>query len=357
MQTDIDKTMDAILRRARETGFSDGPAADAHLDADELSLFAENLSPPRTRVHQVEHLANCRSCRSELAQLIQLDADAAEDAMPVSETVAAPAVSDTGPWYRRLMLFPNLAYVMGGLVLVFGGLLAVSVYQSNLTNEVSYSTDKAMPEMPSAANTSSNAGLPADGGGGGGISGDHLEDDLQTANSAADAMTNSNASTSGQTSPKRELKKDDSLAADESAAPTMPTVSGTSPRPYIEQESRDEQAADTVAAAPPAPSGGDEGKKMSANDRMAARSAERSAPKVQALPNKEAESRTVAGRTFTRKQGVWYDPRYNGGPTVNVRRGTSDYGRIAEGVKRIAEQLSGTAVIVGENGKAYRISD
>jgi len=65
-------------------------------------------------------------------------------------------------------------------------------------------------------------------------------------------------------------------------------------------------------------------------------------------------TRAVGGKTFERKQGVWYDVAYQGRPTINVRRGSAEYSKLDAGLKSIANSLSGTAVIVW-GAKAYRI--
>jgi hypothetical protein len=64
--------------------------------------------------------------------------------------------------------------------------------------------------------------------------------------------------------------------------------------------------------------------------------------------------RVVSGKTFERKQGVWYDTTYQGRPTINVRRGTDEYNRLDGGLRSIANSLGGTVVIVW-GAKAYRI--
>ncbi|MEO7673138.1 MAG: hypothetical protein ABIU09_03550, partial [Pyrinomonadaceae bacterium] len=64
--------------------------------------------------------------------------------------------------------------------------------------------------------------------------------------------------------------------------------------------------------------------------------------------------RTVSGRSFELKQGVWYDSTYRGQGTTNIRRGTEQYKKIGGGLRAIGEGISGTVVTVW-NGKAYRI--
>ena len=62
----------------------------------------------------------------------------------------------------------------------------------------------------------------------------------------------------------------------------------------------------------------------------------------------------MSGKTFERKQGVWYDTTYQGRPTINVQRGTAEYNRLDGGLRSIANSLGGTVVIVW-GAKAYRI--
>src|SRR5690606_1002443 len=352
MQTDLDKTMDAILRRARETGFTESSAAGAHLDADELSLFAENLSPTTARVRQVEHLANCGLCRNELAQLMTLNAEAADGVEPVSEAAAAPA--DILPWYRRLLLFPNLAYVMGSLVLVFGGLLAVSVYQSRQA-EISYSTAAAAPERPldAAANVASNSHEVSEGGGGVLQERDENADAVpQTGNTTIRTSSDANRSPRERNVVADSKNEDFTLSGGEIT--TAPSISQPEPRAYSEEEPREKMAADGAAGGPPRP----------ADDPVARadtrKKAAPAAPRAQVLPPPKSEAfveKVVSGKRFIRRDNVWYDVRYTGGPMIGVRRKTPEYQRLDASVKRIAEQLSGTAVIVADGGKAYRISD
>jgi len=68
----------------------------------------------------------------------------------------------------------------------------------------------------------------------------------------------------------------------------------------------------------------------------------------------EINSRTVAGKRFERRNGVWYDSSYHGQGTKNVRRASDAYKKLDAGLRSIAGSLDGVAVIMWE-GKAYRI--
>ena len=68
----------------------------------------------------------------------------------------------------------------------------------------------------------------------------------------------------------------------------------------------------------------------------------------------QPEDRRIGEKTFTRKNGVWYDANYNGQATTNILRGSDDYKKLDSGLRSIIGNLSGTVVIVWKN-KAYRI--
>jgi hypothetical protein len=134
MEVDFDKEIDTLLRKAQR----DAPvlvgdfASSRHLDADEISAFAENAMPEKSRALYTAHLADCDRCRKILSNLLMMNAEAAPAAAsPGVITIAERSL----PWYRKLFLFPNLAYVMGGLVLVFGGFLAFTIVRSSLTGD------------------------------------------------------------------------------------------------------------------------------------------------------------------------------------------------------------------------------
>jgi hypothetical protein len=80
----------------------------------------------------------------------------------------------------------------------------------------------------------------------------------------------------------------------------------------------------------------------------------RAAPKTASRDEESSGRRAVGGRTFERKQGVWYDVAYQGRPTINVRRGTAEFERLDGGLRSIANSLTGTVVVVW-GAKAYRI--
>ncbi len=97
-------------------------AAEAHLDADEIAAFVENALPEKTRQNYMRHLADCDRCRKSLSNTIALNAEFEPETIYTEEKtlVALPI-----PWYRKLFIFPNLAYTLGALVLIFSGIAAL----------------------------------------------------------------------------------------------------------------------------------------------------------------------------------------------------------------------------------------
>ena len=68
MKQETNNEMDLLLRRL---GRRDGAASAGgdHLDADELSAYAENVLPAAARARYSEHLAECSLCREMVVQL------------------------------------------------------------------------------------------------------------------------------------------------------------------------------------------------------------------------------------------------------------------------------------------------
>lgn len=106
-------------------------ASDAHLDADELSAFAENVLPPARRALYAGHLADCGDCRRIVTE-IALSSDAAAAAhVPALVADGRSSVAGVGAaasWRERLAaLFAPSAwrYAMPVVALLCVGLVAL----------------------------------------------------------------------------------------------------------------------------------------------------------------------------------------------------------------------------------------
>ncbi len=70
MKQETNNEIDLLLRRLgrRDDAVVSG-GAEGHLDADELSAYAENALPAAARARYTMHLAECSRCRSVVVQL------------------------------------------------------------------------------------------------------------------------------------------------------------------------------------------------------------------------------------------------------------------------------------------------
>lgn len=347
MENEFDKTIDALLRNARDP--SGAAVSGMHLDADELSMFAENASPAAFRQKQAAHLANCENCRNVLAQLISLNADKAEPvlAAPEIHTETVNAI----PWYRRLFIYPNIAYVMGSLVVVFGGLLVFSIIQTSSTGEVSRSAEK-FPQSE-AGSAAANRSVPAA----------PRKEDVESSDSAVASNTSANANSNSATSSRTQRS---SIAAEPDIAKNEAPIELSKDKPAISAAKPNENGfvldgSSGVTAQAPARSEISEREDKRSSDDMRVMSAPAPPPKAKVqTERKNARSysepaTTINGQRFVRKDGVWYDVRYNGQPTIHIRRNSSEYKKLDSGLKDIAEKLDAAAVILWKE-KAYRIS-
>src|SRR5687768_827791 len=74
MKQETNNEIDLLLRRLSRR--QEVPVSDAdlridsdHLDADELSAYAENALPAAARARYTEHVADCSKCREIVVQL------------------------------------------------------------------------------------------------------------------------------------------------------------------------------------------------------------------------------------------------------------------------------------------------
>jgi hypothetical protein len=383
MEYDFDKEIDTLLRKAH----GDAPllvgdyASAGHLDADAISAFAENAMPENSRATYSAHLAECHRCRKILSNLLVMSAETAPVAAPA---LGAMTIAERAPWYKRLFLFPNLAYVMGGLVLIFSGFLGYTVLQrsggdvivsQSSEPEVIRGGPNAQVEQELSTQSATNAAA-----------------NIAAANTAA----NSNSSTAAARAPEPGasgpraaensfvLDGADSASAKTDAVHVQPPSATTGaglPAAAPPKDARErgdfaakEKVEDKLVVGAPqelaknnsllkqAPGASSQSGPMRNNDNQYNRQLEnmelreKAAAKRSAARDEESSSgrKVVGGKTFERKQGVWYDTTYQSRPTVNVRRGTNEFNRLDSGLRSIANSLGGTAVIVW-GAKAYRI--
>lgn len=374
MEYNFDKEIDAFLRQTAK-GESASAAEDSeskiqalesnHLDADEISAFAENALPEKAKQRYTIHLADCDACRRNLSNVIFLNAESKAEKISPKETAAfSPAIA----WYKRLFAFPNLAYTMGALAIVFSGIIGFIVLQNvrdNKNSEVLLVSERtpSINEMPS-----DNAAMPSKAAPNAGNTAANtntaiaLSSNMTMANTPAKPLANANAS---------------AVAAEPNAKPSAPSKAAPQVKENFLAEEKNEnllqagEKASTKVASEQNQNRAAASEKKVEDDEIIKSDAQVSARQSAELPKtktfgsspknakkSEAESKSeiaaVNGKTFRRENDVWYDAAYNNQTTVNIKRGTSEYKKLDKNLRAIAETLKGTVVVVWKS-KAYRI--
>lgn len=381
----FDKEMDALLRQAAR-GETASANPKSHLDADEISLFAENALPERVKLRFTEHFADCDRCRKILSNVISLNSEIAKEIVHAPETAQ---ISIAAPWYRRLFAVPNLAYAMGALLLVFASLVAFTFLrnpndsQNAEIAQVESTENMRGPNaggdapviesnaaaMSNASSMMSNSSMS---------NSNSATSNASATNSATVSATNAGSMSNGasvstsaatvnkQTDKKNEAAKNEAQnTADSIVARNDKTISDASGASFAEQKKQptteektraadDNEAiqSDAPAPKPQAPAATRSAPaELPVNGRTASSLNSMSAKKSK---SDAAETRAAGGKTFKRENGVWYDANYRGQATTNVLRGSADFKKLDSGLRSIAGNLSGTIVVVYQ-GKAYRI--
>jgi hypothetical protein len=392
MNEETNNEMDLLLRRLGrrpDKSVSDSNGDIEHLDADELSAYAENVLPAAPRARYTEHLAECTRCRELVVQL-----SSSAGVVRVAETVKAPEPSALRKFLASLFSPVVLRYAVPALGLIIVAAIGFFVLQQNKRElgsiaqnaEPSKYTGVATPNAsapqaptsaivdqvqkePAATKPAQSSGSPAN----------------QTAAAAPQAPPA--AGIAGEASREELAKKEQQplVATDtpDAAAPKAAATPDVSEH-QARTEARDEVARGQAAKEPPAAKTEEEAN-VKAKDRKAAEiKPTGSAPGANATPGfsgltampsssarartqradeedkdkNDAETRTVAGRHFRKRGGIWIDTAYDSSRSaINLTRGSEQYrALIADepAIKTIADQLDGEILVVWK-GRPYRI--
>lgn len=369
MEFEFDKEIDAILRKAR--GSEVATSANSHLDADEISAFAENAVSDAARQRFTAHFADCTRCRKILSNVIVFNSEAETET--ASSAVLLETAEANVPWYRRFFAFPQIAYAMGGLVLLFSGFFGYLILQ-NLPgaggSEVSYSTNTNAAPMERTAPASNSTVFSAANSNSANTAANstvQTNTSATTSNSAPNPPSNPNVSATpsentfalpetktpvtevqpmATPAPKPQTKDADTTAGedDKNLAKVMPATPTN--QPSVAGATRQERDREDSSSK--------EDRKNEALSEQKLKS-QRSAPQnPKKQVSKPGESRSVGGKTFNNVGGIWFDSAIGKQKQKTVNRGTSEYIKLDAGLRSIADQLGGTVVILW-NGRAYRI--
>ena len=382
MEFEFDKEIDSLLRQTAqgETVATLNPKSkiqnpkSAHLDADELSAFAENALPEKTRLNYISHLADCDRCRKILSNLIEINSAAQSETVHAADAPPLAATAPEVPWYRKFFAVPTLAYAMGALILLFAGFGVFTILQNDSRNtEVSQTYEKQIggkgaasdsdaltQEMPgnrASANSAMNSAA----------SSNMMANASNPATVAPSATANSNAAiTPREVEPNlAEGRKDDkSLIArsQPQKAESSGIAAAPAPPPPPPAKQSDDFALDEQKETQP-PSGSGQNQAQNKPQIMPRaplpatgthRDEESQDAAKLSLKRNAADTIVVSGKTFNRANNAWIDAAYRGQATTNVSRGTNEYKKLDSGLRGIVENLGGTVVIVWKS-KAYRI--
>lgn len=379
MELEFDNEIDAILRKTRGGGSPSGIGTGSHLDADAIAAFVENAIPASSKPFYIKHFADCDRCRGILAHAISIQEAAALSS--AAEALLAKPVSAAAriPWYSRLLRGPNLAVAMGGLLLLFGigiALLLLQNSQNGTSSNVAMLDQKsASGPAPIAANATSpnTSALPG-----------------PPSNSSANlAITGTAASNTSAATSKKEVvdpspSQDNMARAEGSGEPpvaqprsettvvTPPAgkpVPSAPPRPVDDEKDRDRSASDMTLDGR---AGDSYGEDVVAKRKLDTERNTRDSPAPPAKvgpvrgdgPAQSAQinnnifdmavSRSFNGKTFENRNGIWYDRAYRSQSLTSVKRGTDEYKKLDGGLRKIADQLGGTVIVVWKS-KAYRV--
>lgn len=425
MKQDSDTAIDILLRRhARRsaTGVagakdndaqakpSDAQVSSTHMDADELSAYAEGALPERARSRYAAHLADCDACRKIVTQLVISAGVETQESEPVAQTVNVPGRSWRA-WLAALLSPPVLRYAAPALAL-FAVIAVVLIVATRNRNETSL-VAKNEPQMQ-AANTGADEQKTATA-----TTTNTATESPENHGATSSANANTQASTTAAEPPLSQQKAENPATGapppppqDSAASAQKPSdlpVAEPQPSKIQEREAADKQPAppgqtdsrtetfgnlskekddaaltnqrrrdtDQVASGGGAPSAAARPAEESANNsafgagaatsssvrkrsetaKSAPAPASRAALETAGADEGETETRSVAGKRFRKQNGVWVDTTYNSSRSpLKVKRGTEQYRALVADepiIGTVAGQLGNVIVVV--NGRAYHI--
>ena len=383
MKQETNNEIDLLLRRLGRR--PDGGVSDpdgGHLDADELSSYAENALPPSARSRYTQHLAQCSSCRTLVVQL-----SSAAGVVVAAEGAVVPEPSGFRKFLASLLSPLVLRYAIPALGLAVIAVIGLTVFRPDQRQqaEVAQQTNAPAPEngqlkAPSAAGAREDEKLeaaktaPAPTAAATPDAGSiNLSKAPTPAPTAADStsapVTGSTAAASVDTAPPPKPEPPPVTNApapsptptdtkiDERKVEVEKQVAQTAREPQRSLQARDEGRRTANEAAATTASAAKKKEDFSVSPQAGAGvGAQRDGRGEK--DRDDAEIRTVAGRRFRKQRGVWVDTAYeSSSETTNLTRGSERYRALVAdepAIKNIADQLEGEIIVVWK-GRPYRI--
>ena len=398
MSKETNTEIDLLLRRMgrRDSGDTRNPAAaggDRHLDADELSSYAQNALPSSARARYTEHLADCATCRRLVTELsLSLGAATA----PVE---AAHEPSGLKKFLAGLLSPLVLRYAVPALGVIVVMVVGFVVLRQQRQQEFVAQLQEAKPSAPVA--------LPSSEASEGFVNKQEAVADkakIENSNAkptetprktaaASDVQSGAASVVAPVELPKEErsvaeLKPGVASTPAPAPAKAAETVEVQPPKTEDAAKKQEEQpkakAADEAAKEPAAPTTRGlyqvspaaqnqnapatsspntarlAGSAAVARSRNPKRADEEKRDDTDRVESKDAniETRTIAGRHFRKQGGIWTDTAYDSSTaTVNMARNSEQFRALVAdepAIGTIARQLDGEVVVVWK-GHAYHI--
>lgn len=378
----------ALLEGSNPSG--ENRAVSNHLDADELSSYAEGVLPSPARARYTEHLADCDMCRGIVVRLTAASGK-------VTRSPTSEQESGLGFWRKLAVLFSPAVLRYAAPALVLTAVIGIGLVVWQQRRQPEFIAQNQPADAPKSAGQLHPTESPAN----------------QSSSETLSTVQKRTEPAQGVDSVKEQNKLQDEKTQ---VAPGSGTGSGrlASSAPITkdagqleESASRSEQrpgyAPEPKAAAPPAAANtvgeGDKSTQFARDqsakleDQTRQRQAYKNTQSVEQEPNRsaapstagatmnnrrldglsvgrarpsgekknkagEVETRTVAGRRFMREANAWVDTAYDSSRTpIRVARGSEQFRALVADepdLRVIAAQLNGVVIVVWKN-RAYRI--
>lgn len=380
------KEIDFLLKKLGQSEKAEArELSSPHLDADELSAFAENSLPEKARAFYASHLVECDECRKVVTNLnaaagvlIEKKATSTESASLLSRIF-----SFTFPWINLRFALPSLAAVallVISIVLIRQNQRPTFVTQvtsePSRTEETPSIVSNSAPDAPAAAGDDrsrsgskqkTDKAAPAESSSNGPIS-DRADNAAGEETRPADKLENkqlaeaepkpaSKITQPEATPPPTSTDEVSKKSEDAPTARSLP-VAGRSVSSLEDQKAASNQPKKAQAAPAASASSRQEAEGSGATGHFAINPLRRAANEKEKNKDSDAETRTVVGHRFRKSGKVWTDVRYqSGGSTIDVVRGSEQFRALIADEPEIAtvtSQLSGEVIIVWK-GQAYHI--
>jgi len=400
MSKETNNEIDLLLRRIGRRD-NDGarnvaaPGEERHLEADELSSYAQNALPPAARARYMAHLAECARCRRLVTEL-SLSLGAA--------TAPVEAAHEPSGWKKFLAsLFSPLVlrYAVPALGVLVVMLVGFVVLQQRRQESLAQLQEPKAPVATASpiGDVSSSAGVTysqpresdknengntvptrrktetaADDASGAATGAAPVTanrsvqslSELKPAVASTPAAAPAKAAEAEQVAPKTEAaaKKEEEQAKDKTGEEPAKEATPQTTRGLYQTAPAGRTAENAPKAAEPASTDSAKFGASRALSRARVGSADRAQDEdknnAKRAEAQEAsnETRTIAGRRFRKQGGIWTDTAYDSSAsTVNMARNSEQFRALVAdepAIGTIARQLEGEVIVVWK-GRAYHI--